>query len=292
MEIIALTSLTEKQREQILELQQYCMTYDHEGRELFLSNDINYHKEMPCFFLSYLHEELCGVLIVFAPTMETAEISAYVHPSHRRTGVFSGLLLEAWRAIHQYNITKALVVTDAAGTVCKEILRKWQAVLSHSEYLLVYKGGGQPADFPFVGQCIVRDAEQSDMDKMVELNMASFGEDWENAAHMVRENLNHEQTRCFVGQMDEEIFGLANVRKEGSDFYVCGFNIAQVHQGKGMGRFMLYQILNRITATSDEKITLEVDSNNQPAYRLYITSGFVVQSQADYYRLELPLPLQ
>jgi ribosomal protein S18 acetylase RimI-like enzyme len=83
--------------------------------------------------------------------------------------------------------------------------------------------------------------------------------------------------------MGDEIIGLANVRKEGSDFYICGFNIAPAHQGKGFGRYLLYLILQRLTPTADETITLEVDSTNQPAYRLYTTSGFVVQSQADYF---------
>lgn len=289
MEIIGLTSLTEKQTQQIQELQQYCIEVDGEGRELFLSNDINYHKEMPCFFLSYLQEELCGVLVVFAPTTQTAEISASVHPTHRRSGVFASLLLESWQVLHHYKISKVLLVTDAVSKLCKEILNKWDAELSHSEYLLVYQGGEKQAAFPFAHKCLVREATESDLEKMVELNMSGFGEDRENATHMVRENFNNQLTRCFVGQLDNEIFGLSNVRKEGSAFYICGFNIAPIHQGKGMGRYLLYQILDLLSPSEDESITLEVDSSNQPAYRLYTTSGFVVSSQADYYQLGLPI---
>jgi ribosomal protein S18 acetylase RimI-like enzyme len=292
MEIIEQTSLTENQIEQIQELQQYCMAYDGSGRELFLSNDINYHKDMPCFFLSYQNAILCGVLIVFAPTMETAEISAYVHPSHRRNGIFSAMLLEAWQVIHQFNITKVLMVTDAVAVTCKEILSKWQGVLSHSEYLLVYQGGEKPVSFPFAARCLIREAEESDLEKIIQLNMAGFGEDQENAAHMVHENFQHKETRCFVGLLENEIFGLGNVRKEGSDFYICGFLVSPANQGKGLGRFLLYQILKQLTPTPDESITLEVDSENQVAYFLYTTSGFEVQSQADYYRLELPIHLR
>jgi len=289
MEILGLTSLTENQIRQIRELEQYCMAFDRSGRELFLCSDINYHKDMPCFYLNYMGDELRGVLVVFAPTLETAEVSVYVHPSHRRSGIFSGMLLEAWRIMHEYRITKVLIVTDAVSTVCKEILHKWKAELSHSEYLLVYQGGRKPARFPLADQCLVREAMETDLEKMVEMNMASFGEDRDNAAHMVRENFKHPLTQCFVGQMGGEIFGLANVRKEGSDYYICGFNVAPACQGKGFGRYLLYQILDRLTPTEDESITLEVDSTNQPAYRLYLTSGFAVQSQADYYWLELPV---
>jgi ribosomal protein S18 acetylase RimI-like enzyme len=290
MDIIGLTSLADKQTEQILELQQHCISYDGSGRELFLSNDINYHKEMSCFFLCYIEEVLCGVLTVFAPTMETAEISAFVDPSHRRLGIFSKLLLEAWRMIHQYKISKVLIVTDAISTVCKEILSKWQAELSHSEYLLAYQGDGQPSVFSFSDKCIVREASEADFDEMVEMNMVNFGEDRANASPMVRQRLNHNLTLCFVGLMGNEIFGLADVRKEDSDLYICGFNITPSRQGKGFGRYLLYQILDRLTPTEDETIILEVDSSNQPAYHLYTTSGFTVQSQADYYRLSLPLP--
>lgn len=285
MEILGLTSLTENQIQQIRELEQYCLTYDHSGRGLFLSNDINYHKDMPCFFLCYNQNKLCGVLVSFAPTMDTAEFSVYVHPNCRRTGVFTGLLLEAWQTTHRFNITKVLIVTDAAGTTCKEILTNWQATLSHSEYLLAYRGKERPTDFWFAHQCAIRDADESDFEKMVELNMASFGEDRENASHMVRENFNHQLTRCFVGLLDNEIFGLVNVRKEGSDFYICGFTVSPSHQRKGLGRYLLYQVLGQLTPSEDESITLEVDSTNQPAYRLYTTSGFEVLSQADYYQL-------
>lgn len=292
MEILGLTSLTENQIQQIRELEQYCMAYDRNGRGLFLSNDINYHKDMPSFFLCYAEKKLCGILVIFAPTMETAELSVYVHPDHRRIGIFKGLLLEAWHIIHHYNISKVLVVTDAAATICKEILANWQATLAHSEYLLAYEGEKTPTDFSFAHQCTIRDADESDFEKMIELNMASFGEDRENASHMVRQNFNHQLTRCFVGQLDDEIFGLVNVRKEGADFYICGFTVAPAHQGKGLGRYLLYQVLDMLTPSDDETITLEVDSTNQPAYRLYTTSGFEVLSQADYYQLtkapELP----
>jgi ribosomal protein S18 acetylase RimI-like enzyme len=289
MEIIGLTSLTDKQTKEVQALQQYCMDYDCFGRELFLSNDINFYKDMPCFFLSYLEEELYGVLVVFAPTMETAEISTYVHPDHRRIGVFSGLLLKAWRIVHQYQISRVLMVTDSASTVCKEIFNKWQAKLSHSEYLMAYENHRQPLEFPFAKRCKLREATEVDFEKMIEMNMSSFGEDWDNASHMVRENFNHQFTRCFVGQMDDEIFGLVNVRKEGSALYICGFNIAPAHQGKGMGRYLLQQLLDYLAPSADENITLEVDSNNQPAFRLYTKSGFVVKAQTDYYLLELPI---
>ena len=289
MEILALTSLTEDQTSQILALQKECIDFDKSGRELFLSNDINYHKDMPCFFLRYDSDLLTGVLIVFAPTIETAEISVFVRPDRRRQGVFSSLLLEAWGIIHSFNITKMLMVTDAEGSACKQILTKWDASLSHSEYLLVYRGNQKPAEFAFASRCQVREAAMSDLDKMVEMNMAAFGEDLENASHMVRENFKHPLTRNFVGTMDGEIFGLVNVRKEGAGFYICGFSISPELQGKSMGRYLLYEILKMTDAKDGEEITLEVDSTNQPAYHLYVTSGFVVLSQADYYWLELPL---
>jgi ribosomal protein S18 acetylase RimI-like enzyme len=285
MKIAGFTSLTEIQTLQIQELQQRCMMFDCSGRELFLSNDMNYYKDMPCFFLSYIEETLCGVLIIFAPTMGTAEISAYVHPDHRRTGIFSTLLLESWQVLQRYKIPKVLVVTDAASTICKEILSKWQAELSHSEYLLAFHGGEQKSYFPFASRCLIREAVESDIEKMVELNMNSFGEDWENASHMVRENFNHPLTRCFIGQMDEDVFGLVNVRKEGADFYICGFSVAPAHRKKGLGRYLLCQLLDRLTPSEDESITLEVDSSNQPAYQLYVSNGFVVLSQVDYYRI-------
>jgi ribosomal protein S18 acetylase RimI-like enzyme len=121
---------------------------------------------------------------------------------------------------------------------------------------------------------------------MVELNMESFGEDIEDASHMVHENFNHEMTRCFVGEIDQEIFGLSNVRKEGNDYYICGFNVAPVYRGTGMGRYLLYRILQRLTPQGAERITLEVDSVNHTAFMLYTTSGFDVESQADYYLLK------
>lgn len=289
MEIIGLTSLSNSQRDQVEQLQQACVAFDRSGREMFLSNDINYHKEMPCFFLCSQDETLIGVLVVFAPTKETAELSVYVHPDHRRIGVFSRLLSAAWEGLSGFGITKYLMVVDAAATVGKKILAKWQAELSHSEYELIYKGGEVQVDFPFAGNCQVREATSTDLEEMVEVNMSGFDEDRDNAAHMVQENFKHDLTRCFVGQTDDRIFGLANVRKEGAGYYLCGFVVAPAFRGKGMGRYMLYRILGLIQPDAGETITLEVDSTNQPAYLLYLSSGFQVQSQVDYYWLELPI---
>jgi len=72
--------LTEDQLASILNLENTAFKEDALTNHAFLSNEINFNKEPPCFYMGYENNELVAFLTTFIPTSFEAEILAVTHP--------------------------------------------------------------------------------------------------------------------------------------------------------------------------------------------------------------------
>ena len=287
MELHSTNRLTERQAAQIAELERICREYDGSKQESFLSSAFNFFQEMDCFFLLCDGEKLCGFLSVFAPTRDTAEVSACVLPSARRSGRFGALFAAARRELGRYGVKKVLFVHEASGRDGAEAIRKRGLELERSEYLMAcdretaVAPAADPADFS------VRPAGAGDFERMAALNAEVFGESGEDARSMVKSTLENEQIFPYLAFLRDRPIGVCSVNFEGPRPSVFGLGIAPEFQGKGYGRALLNSVMRSARKIRPGELTLEVDSTNPRAFRLYATSGFTVKAQYDYYQYDL-----
>lgn len=287
MELHSTNRLTERQAAQIRELERACRECDGSKQESFLSGALNFFQKMDCFFLLCDGEELCGFLSVFAPAQDTAEVSACVLPSARKKGCFNALFAAARRELEKYGIETVLFVHEASGRDGGEAIRKRGLALERSEYLMACgketaaAPAADPADFS------VRRAGRGDFERMAALNAEVFGDSGEDSRSMVKSTLESEEIFSYVAFLRDRPIGVCSVNFEGPQPSVFGLGIAPEFQGKGYGRALLNRVMRSARKIRPGELTLEVDSANPRALRLYATSGFAVKAQYDYYRHDL-----
>ena len=280
MTILQTNRLTEDQLRKIRELERVCTEADGADSRISLDNGINFVYGMDSFFLLYEGDALQGLISVFAPMQDVAEISACVHPAHRGQGIFGQLLAAASASLQGHGYNRLLLVHEASMQAGKAIAQKWGLKIEHSEYLLYYSGGIQTPEKDVLE---VRYAQESDISEMVRLSSETFGETIEEAQHILESAFRDASRHNFVAIADGALVGLGGVNTSDSSLYVFGLGISPQHQNKGLGRIMLAQIISELQKKYSREIVLEVDSENARAFHLYTTAGFEVRTQYDYY---------
>jgi ribosomal protein S18 acetylase RimI-like enzyme len=90
---------------------------------------------------------------------------------------------------------------------------------------------------------------------------------------------NHETTLLLV---DETALGYGHLDKEDGKVWL-GICIAAAHQGEGLGKLIMKELIRRSGCT----INLSVDKNNKSAIKLYERFDFIiVKEEPTYYLME------
>jgi len=138
VQILELRELDKNKIEDIKDLEGICQSYDKTKGSAFLSNEINFSKEVNCFFLLYEEETLVSFLSMFIPTSKEAEVSAYTLPEKRKKGFFKILLESAINELRKYGVKEILFVHEPSSNDGMLALKKLNVIYDFSEYLLVY----------------------------------------------------------------------------------------------------------------------------------------------------------
>jgi ribosomal protein S18 acetylase RimI-like enzyme len=71
--------------------------------------------------------------------------------------------------------------------------------------------------------------------------------------------------------------GIALISRRGWTSRLAGMAIVPEQRGRGVGRFLVHELMNEARARNDRAMVLEVIEDNRPAVRLYERSGFRAQ---------------
>jgi [ribosomal protein S18]-alanine N-acetyltransferase len=82
------------------------------------------------------------------------------------------------------------------------------------------------------------------------------------------------------------VAGFVAVRRAADEAEVLKLAVDPSHQRQGIGRVLLQEACQRIKALGVRRVYLEVRASNEPAIRLYASTGFTAQYvRKDYYEL-------
>lgn len=91
-----------------------------------------------------------------------------------------------------------------------------------------------------------------------------------------------------VYTVDQETAGMAVFyanNRETKTGYISLIGLKKAYQGKGYGRIFLDKILEKMDASGMRKCMLEVDCDNEEAFRFYCKYGFHVKEEKENSRL-------
>lgn len=282
MNIKTLNILSENEVNTIRDLEKICKEHDGIKGSVFLDTSMNSNHEMNSMFLLYEKERLISVLIMFIPTQQEVEISAFTLPSCRGKGHFKVLLSKAKEELKKYEFPEILFVCESQSVIGKQVIMHLSAQYDFTEYSMKLD----------VEKYVPKDSNRltylkpgkNDFDKLIGLRMEVFGEGHEEAQGKVLNSFESGTRDQYLGVLDEKVIGLGSVSHEEDEVMICGFGIVSEFRSKGYGRDLLHLIVESLRLSGETKIMIEVDSNNAHAFHLYQTFGFEIKTALEYYR--------
>lgn len=280
MKIDTTNILSKDQKKQIEELQKICNDIENLESKAFLSNEINFDKTIPCFFLGYEDSKLISFLTIFIPQKEEVEISAFTHPDYRRKGHFYELLEEAIKVLKSAKISKILFLIEPDSNSGKEVLKKFpSAKWNRSEYTLSNKN---KAIVPVSQDLTLKLVSPKNKAICLKLTEEIFNISEGENENFIQNAIDAPDREAYIAYYGQEPIGTFNLNYEDNTAFIYGLGISPYCQHKGYGKKMLKHSLNKVFMKVDKAI-LDVDSDNLSAYNLYVHNGFKVDFQIDYF---------
>ena len=269
--------LTIEQLEEIKALQQVVERYD--SIELKLNWDMleNRSEEEQTDFLTYDSGQLVGFLGLYSFGSKI-EVCGMVHPDYRRKGIFSNLFQNSHSALEKAR--HILLNVPSNSKLGKLWLDSITCTYEESEYMMKWEG----KVLPDLDESIsLRPSRKEDIDMKMKLDIACFDFKAEEAK-MYNDRLEKEglQKEFFMIEAEDKTVGKIRIHhdKERSEIY--GFAVLPEFQGKGYGRKALQEAV-RLEAQRGQSVYLDVQTENEKALSLYTSTGFIKESQQDYY---------
>ncbi|MGN0478902.1 MAG: GNAT family N-acetyltransferase [Hominenteromicrobium sp.] len=283
-EIAGCSKLTQAQCAEIEALQK--SVYDAEGLQngAWLSNEINFDRSVPCFFLGYADGALVSFLTLFLPTRQEGEVTAFTAIDQRGKGYFTALLRAAGAVLAENHVPNFLFALESKSETGMAYLQAHfpQAVHSHTEYRMFR----EPDVQPLAPHMTVRPVTQENLEDFMAVSVKEYGGD----RMTVEAVLTSELRRAYLvydGTKPVGVFELA----DGEALTLCGVAVAEEERGKGYGNTIVRAALN-FAAEAGKRIELDVDSGNPPALGLYRKFGFRPTFEVQYWRAGIPIQMK
>lgn len=279
-------SLNEPVMSRVLELETICNDYDQLKGSVFLDTSLNFNQAIPGIFLLYERQTLISMLSMFMPSHLEVEISAMTRPEYRQNGYFTALLEQAVEELRSHNIPGVLFVCERPSDSGNDVLNHLKARYEHTEYYMSLARGGQLN--PGKQRLSLAKATLQDLEILVQLSREIFEDNYDDTKSLIQNRLNSKTREQYLVTVDDKPMGIASVNhltvEEASIF---GLGILQEYRGNGYGEELLELILENLWNQGKLQVTLEVDSKNDRAFRLYQKMGFRIELAYDFYRKQV-----
>ncbi len=236
-------------------------------------------------FLYYENGVLVGFLALFVFNSLEGEVSGMVHPEYRRRGIFTRLFITAYKECQSRNIPKLLLIVEHTSSSGKSFAASLRPVYDHSEYKMeLTKAKPLPELDPHLH---FRLARLDEAPILAHITSISFDIPEQDVIWYAQKKAEDKKNRVYVTLLDEMYIGKIDVFLSEHEAYIAGFGVLPRYQHRGYGRQILAQTIREIRATGQNKIVLEVTTENKNALSLYQSCGFEEISSYDYYSLPI-----
>lgn len=269
---------------EVEELIAACNAHDGIKGMVPMDTSFNFNKEMNTIFLRYEDEKLVSALTIFAPGKNEAEIYTMTLPQYRQKGYFKELVRTAEKELKKYSVPDIIFVCEERSAAGKAAIERQVAAYDFTEYTLSYNHSLDKEFSQYEYRLEFHRADETHIEDIAKVSMSAFGDSYEGAKAIATNILNAVNRKMFLGKIDGQYVAMGVVAADNGSNSIHGLGVLAEQQGKGYGKEMLYAILKDLIEHNEEKISLEVDSENQNAFQLYKKTGFEVKSAWEYYR--------
>ncbi|PAF20340.1 hypothetical protein CHH49_16275 [Terribacillus saccharophilus] len=266
-----------EQLKEIKALQQVVERYDSIDLKLNWDMLENRKEEEQTDFLSYDSGQLVGFLGLYSFGSKI-EVCGMVHPDYRRKGTFGRLFQNSHPALEKAR--HILLNVPANSESGKLWLDSITCTYEESEYMMKWEG----KELPDLDESIcLRPSFKEDIEMKIKLDVVCFDFQAEEAK-MYNDRLEKDgfQKEFFMIEVEDNTVGKIRIHHEKERSEIYGFAVLPEFQGKGYGGKALREAV-RMEAQRGQSVYLEVQPENEKALSLYTSTGFIKESQQDYY---------
>jgi len=287
LQIIETSALTDAQKKEVTALQTLCRAADGLRCEVYLSSELNFDPDIPCFYLGYEAGELAAFLTVFLPSRREGEVLGFTAPGRRLEGRFRALLRAAAESVSAHGVPRLLLRVESASESGRKALSHFApALFDHAENRLVCRspGGANPPG-PIAGY-VLHTASEADAETYAAVMRDAFGDGAGEAERYFRRILEAPDREALMLLKNGEPIGVCSIHYEAEHAFLYGLGVRPDRRGQGCGRALLDLALLRASLRR-ETVFLDVDTENPSALGLYFSRGFLPVFREDYYALAL-----
>jgi ribosomal protein S18 acetylase RimI-like enzyme len=236
-------------------------------------------------FLYYEGGSLVGLALIQEYT--EVEACALVHPDARRQGIGRALLDEIQVECRRHGHDHLLLLCDETSASGRAFMAAVGAQYQSAEYHMELYPPAIDRSRPRPEGLQLRPAGAEDIDLLTLLQMTSFDDVEEKIRQRVTQSLQDPTRQYFVGYLDKEPVGLLRLGRYEKSADVTAFGVIPSYRGRGYGRQMLLDAIDRLLVENWPQISIEVATDNQNALGLYQSCGFQVTQTYGFYALPL-----
>ena len=280
MNILKANKLTQKNIEDIKTLEDKCRNVDGDKLITYADEGDNIYPNFNCFYMMYdikdttktitkssdlpSDAKLLGFLSVFQPDGYCPFVYAMVDPEHRKQGIFKELYKSFLDEFNYFKFESVSFPMHKDNEVAINILKNMEGFKYSTEYILEYELKD------------TTNAASSSDGKSLTLS-SQVTEDGDLVYYLEDYALGH----------FKRTIGSLLITIDGDIACLSHFEISKSKRNKGYGRKMLDLLCSELKNKNISKILLQVTSNNPVALHLYTSYGFTVQSELDYYNIDI-----
>jgi mycothiol synthase len=246
-------------------------------------------------FMYYDGEQLIGYIGIcgFGGTSVPLEITGVVHPEYRRQGIFSKLHELVIAECRRRNAGSILVLCDKKSAPGQKFLEKVGAVYKYSEFEMYLHDESYEIIEEQLRGINFRKATNTDACEIAQQNTIYFGdrpeeenEDVSNRRILLPEDEERRGMTIYLVEKDDRIIGKVHLQLINGIGGIYGLGVLPENRGKGFGRAILLNAIEKLKDAKATKIMLQVSAENATALSLYKSCGFQETSVMDYFELE------
>jgi ribosomal protein S18 acetylase RimI-like enzyme len=243
-------------------------------------------------FLCFNGSLLIGYMGIcsFGGAKSPFEITGMVHPDYRRRGVFSKLFGLAVAECKRRNAGDILALCDRKSASGQAFLKSSGAVYKYSEYEMYLKNKSKEISEDKLCGISLRKAKNQDAPEIARQNRIYFGDETggetgENGEEeiIMPEDEEKRGVTVYLAIKDDIIVGKVNLQIFSGIGGIYGLGVLPEYRGKGLGRAVLLNAVEKLRESNAKEIMLQVAAQNARALNLYKTCGFEETSVMDYF---------
>lgn len=237
-------------------------------------------------FLYYEDDKLVGLLSFDDLGQEDREMTGMVHPDYRRRGIFSALLEAAKGEAKRRGIERLIIVCERFSRSGQAFVEAIGAQYDFSEHKMILETFNERG--PYREQIQIRLAGPEDVETLASISALSFGRSVENARLHTIASMNFPDSRFYLARLGRTAVGAFNIFFSDDECGIYGVGVLPQYRGRAFGRQMLEQLIRSLRIEGwQQRIALEVETNNTNAIGLYRSIGFKEVTTFGYYNLDI-----